>query len=217
MDTMISNLRKLSYGLYAIGAADGDRPTGCIVNTVFQITSENPVIAVSMNRNNYTYEVIKRTNEFSVSILSEKTPQKVISQLGFASGRDKDKFEGLEYELKSGLPVLGEACCGAFRCKVVSMTETPTHFVILASVEEAYEGSKDSPMTYKYYHEVVKGTAPKNAPSYVAPELLAEEKPGAERWVCDICGYVYEGDLTKEPDSFKCPICGMDKTHFKKQ
>lgn len=42
-------LYKLSYGLYAIGAMDQNRMCGCIVNTVFQITSDG-VIALSMNR-----------------------------------------------------------------------------------------------------------------------------------------------------------------------
>lgn len=37
MDIKEKNLRKLSYGLYLIGAMDGERPCGCIVNTVFQV------------------------------------------------------------------------------------------------------------------------------------------------------------------------------------
>ena len=66
----MSALWKLSYGMYAIGTLDGERPTGCIVNTVIQITSDNPVIAISMNKNNYTHDCIKRTGRFSVSIFS---------------------------------------------------------------------------------------------------------------------------------------------------
>jgi flavin reductase (DIM6/NTAB) family NADH-FMN oxidoreductase RutF/rubredoxin len=205
---------------------DGDRPTGCIVNTVFQITSKNPIIAISINKGNYTYDVIKKTNAFSVSIISEETNPLVISMFGFSSGKDKNKFEEFDYEIVDNLPVLKENTCGTMFCKVVSFTETPTHFVVLASVEKAFNGSDANPMTYKYYHEVIKGSAPKNAPSYVAPEILAEEnakesKPVKEekplRYVCDVCGYVYEGDITKEPDSFVCPICGVDKSHFKLQ
>lgn len=216
MDTKISNLRKISYGLYAIGTIDGERPTGCIVNTVFQITSENPIIAISMNRNNYTFNVIDKTKRFSVSTLSESTPEKVISQLGFASGREKDKFQELNYEIKGGLPVVTEKTCGSFTCNVISMTETPTHFVILASVDEAFAGDDLPPMTYRYYHEVMKGSAPKNAPSYVAPQLLQEDNSKTEKWECDVCGYVYEGDLTKEPDTYRCPICGANHTKFNK-
>ena len=51
----LSVLWKISYGMYAVSVMDGQRPTGCIVNTVSQITSNEPVmIAVSVNKNNYT-------------------------------------------------------------------------------------------------------------------------------------------------------------------
>jgi len=210
MDTSV--LRDISYGLYVIGVDDNGRKTGCIVNTVFQITSENPIIAVSMNKNNYTCDVILRTRRFSVSILSEETPSKVISELGFFSGRDRDKFSGISCDMYENLPLVKERCCGHMICDVVATQDTPTHLVILARVSETFKGEKLSPMTYKYYHEVIKGSAPKNAPTYV------EEKPleGSEKYVCTICGYIYEGDLTSEPDSFVCPICGVPKSKFAK-
>lgn len=181
-------LRQLSYGVYAIGVRDNGRPCGCIVNTVFQVTSENPIVAVSMNKNNYTWELIEKNKNFSVSILSEQTRKEVIQKLGFSSGRDNDKYEGIDYQLKEGLPVLQEQCCGAMLCKVVSVTETPTHMVILASVEDAFAIADTVPMSYRYYHEVIKGGAPKNAPSYVEPEEKEEKQVLGERWICSICG-----------------------------
>ena len=165
MDIKAKVLRNLSYGLYLIGVMDGERPCGCIVNTVFQVTSENPIVAISMNKNNYTWELLEREGRFAVSILSEKTRKEVIQKLGFVSGRDHDKYEGIDYTMRDGLPVLNEQCCGALICKVVSVTETPTHMVVLASVAEAYELAATVPMTYRYYHEVIRGGAPKNAPS----------------------------------------------------
>ena len=65
-------------------------------------------------------------------------------------------------------------------------------------------------MTYKYYHEVIKGKAPKKAPTYIEEETTSTDNE--EVWVCDICGYKHKGPL---PDNFKCPICGADKSHFK--
>ena len=206
-----SVLWKLTYGMYAIGTLDEQRPTGCIVNTVIQITSENPIIAISMNKNNYTYEAIKKTGKFSVSILSEKTNQNVIASLGFTSGRDKDKFDGKIFNFMyfDGMPVVKENSCGYIVADVVGMQETETHMVILARVANTMKGVDLSPMTYKYYHEVIKGKAPKNAPTF------QQEEAKPKSFVCDICGYVYEGDLQAEPDSFVCPICKQDKSHFK--
>lgn len=98
-------------GCYLIGAMDGERPCGCIVNTVFQVTSENPIIATSINKNNYTWELVQKNGRFSVSILSEKTRKEVIQKLGFVSGKDHDKYEGIDYRMQDGLPILNEKCC----------------------------------------------------------------------------------------------------------
>ncbi len=211
----ISALWKLSYGMYAIGTLDGARPTGCIVNTVIQITSDNPVIAISMNKNNYTYECIKKTGRFSVAVLSEKTTQNVIAKLGFSSGKDTDKFDKdiFSWEYMNELPVVNENTVAQITAKVLTMIEMETHYVILARVEDAKVVSDYTPMTYKYYHEVIKGKAPKNAPTYQAPEKVSTK----ETWVCSVCGYIYEGDLTKESDDFVCPVCKQPKSKFVKQ
>mgnify|MGYP000768646106 CR=1 FL=1 len=176
-----SVLWKLSYGMYVIGVNDSGRMTGCIVNTVFQVTSENPTLAVSLNKNNYTYEVLKRDGKLAISIISEKTDPNVISKLGFASGRDKNKFEGLKYKTVDGLPVVEENSCGQVICEVVGN------------------------------YDVVKGKAPKNAPTY-----QEEENPNKGKYVCSICGYVHDRDINEEPDDFTCPICGAAKSYFKK-
>ncbi len=212
----MSVLWKLTYGMYALTAMDGARPTGCIINTAIQVTSANPTVAISLNRNNYTYDVIKKAGRFALSIISEETPQMVIACLGFCSGRDRDKFAGDDFawEMREGLPVVTDGTSGYLICEVVGSMEMETHFVIVARILSAEALSAKTPMTYKYYHEVVKGKAPKNAPTY------QEEKPAASvgaRWVCGVCGYIYEGDLEQEPDDYKCPVCKQPKSVFKKQ
>lgn len=165
-----SVLWQISYGLYGIGVMDGARPTGCIVNTVFQITSDDPSIAISLNKNNYTYDVLRKNGHFAVSILAEGVNPLVIGKLGFATGRDVDKFSAFPYEMWEEAPIVKEGVTGYLLCDVLSMTETATHMVILAKVSDAKKGDSPTPLTYKYYHEVIKGKAPKNAPTYQAPE-----------------------------------------------
>lgn len=36
------------------------------------------------------------------------------------------------------------------------------------------------------------------------------------RYKCSVCGYIYEGDITKESDEYKCPICFVPKELFEK-
>ncbi len=38
-----------------------------------------------------------------------------------------------------------------------------------------------------------------------------------KKFVCPVCGYVYEGDISKEPDDYVCPICGVPKNKFKEE
>ena len=58
-------LSNLSYGIYAIGTKDAKRPNACIVNTVMQISkatpSDAPLVALSMNRENYSFECIEKS------------------------------------------------------------------------------------------------------------------------------------------------------------
>lgn len=206
MDTKA--LRDISYGLYAIGTENEGKKYGCIVNTVFQITSVNPMICVSMNKDNATHDAIKASGKFSAAVLSEDTDPGVIGLFGFKSSRDVDKFADVIHTMVAGVPVVKEAATAYLVCEVVSFVDAETHSLILGRVIEGEKLFPLQPMTYKYYHEVVKGKAPKNAPTYV------EEKPQSTSHVCDICGYIYEGDFAQAPADYRCPVCKADKSHF---
>jgi flavin reductase (DIM6/NTAB) family NADH-FMN oxidoreductase RutF len=49
----------LSYGVYVVGALDGNRPVGCVANSAMQITAEPMTMAVSLNKKNFTEQTIK--------------------------------------------------------------------------------------------------------------------------------------------------------------
>lgn len=207
----LTTLYQVSYGLYLVSVKDGEKLNGCVINTCMQITSENPIFSICLNRSNYTCELLKKAGKFSVSILSEKADPSLIGKFGFSSGREKDKFEGTAYQLIDDVPVVSDGCCAALTFDVLSVQEVETHAIILGRLTNTAEFSADTPMTYSYYHKVVKGKAPKGAPTY------QEEKPAAESYVCGVCGYVYEGDLSKEPGDYTCPVCGVSKDRFVKQ
>ena len=158
-------LFNLSYGVYVVTTWGSGKPTGCTANSAMQITSAPATIAVSINHDNYTNSCIKDTGVFAINILGEKVDPMVIGSFGFRSGKDCDKFEGIDHLVKSYLPVLPQAMT-YITCKVINTMETETHTVFLGEVTDAGKLSHDTPMTYDYYHKVIKGSAPKNAPTY---------------------------------------------------
>ena len=80
MNTMI--FRDMSYGVYVTTSLDGDRPVGCITNSIMQITSDPATIAVSVNHDNYTNSCIAKTGKFAFSILSENSDPWIPEQQG---------------------------------------------------------------------------------------------------------------------------------------
>ena len=164
-------LHSMTYGMYAVGVKGETRPSACIVNTVVQITASPMQIAVSVNHGNYSNECIKKNGMFTVSVLSEDTSGTIIGALGFNSGRDVDKLANVNHKiLREGLPVLRENICCWFLCKVVDTMETSSHTVFLAEIIGGSDKATGNPMTYDYYHKVIKGKAPKTAPTYQATE-----------------------------------------------
>lgn len=197
-----SILRDITYGMYIVSTQD----SACIINTLTQITSDNPIITISLNKNNYTNTKIKENKKFIVSILSEDINPNIISTFGFQSSKDTDKFKDFKYQEIDNIKVL-EEIIGYIKCEVLDIIDCDTHDIFIAKVTDTKKINNNTPMTYKYYHEVIKGKAPKNAPTYI------EEEKEEDTYVCDICGYRHKGNID---ENFKCPICGVDYTHFKK-
>lgn len=193
----------LSYGLYVLTAREGGRDLGCIVNTVTQLT-ENPTrIAVSVNKQNFTNEVIQRTGVFNVSVLTEAAPMDLFRHFGFQSGRDVDKFAGRTDPVsENGLRYIGGPANALISGKVEQAIDCGTHMLYIALVTEARKLSDAPSMTYAYYFANVK---PKPQPK------PAQEKP-RRGFVCRICGYFYEGD--ELPPDFICPLCKHGAADF---
>ena len=88
----LESLFSLSYSMCIVSSIRDGKYNGCIVNTVFQVTPEPPMIAISVNRQNLTYEYIAESKIFAVSILNEFAPMNLIGRFGFRTGKDIDKF-----------------------------------------------------------------------------------------------------------------------------
>ena len=161
-------LYKVSYGMYVISSIMDEKINGQIANTVFQVTSEPPAVAVSINKQNLTHKYIQESKVFTVSILSKETPMKFIGHFGFKSGRELDKFKETDYKVGvTGAPVVLENIVGYLEAEVTDSLDAGTHTVFIGKIVDAEIIKDGGPMTYTYYHEIKKGTAPKTAPTYI--------------------------------------------------
>jgi flavin reductase (DIM6/NTAB) family NADH-FMN oxidoreductase RutF/rubredoxin len=221
-------LQKLGYGLYVVCSRKGDHFNGQIANTLFQVCSEPPVIAVAINRQNLTHEFIAKSKVFTGSILSQETPLPFIGNFGFKSGRELDKFKGVQYKLgETSVPVVLDHVLAYLEAKVLNQIEVGTHTVFLGEIVGGDVLKDGDPMTYAYYHQVKRGTTPKSAPSYV--EETKKVVSSVIKYQCNVCGYIYDPEMGDPdggikpgtpfetiPDGWACPVCGAAKDMFTK-
>jgi len=173
MDTKA--LRKLSYGIYVVTSRQNGKLSGQIANTVFQVTAEPPAVSVSINKNNLTHEFIKESRVFTASILCQDTPLEFIGRFGFKSGRDTNKFAGINYKTgETGAPVVLDNAVAYLEARVIGEMDAGTHTVFLGEVVGAEVISDEACMTYDYYHQIKGGKTPKTAATYIK-----EKKPEA--------------------------------------
>lgn len=224
----LNALRKISYGLYVIGSYSGDKKNGQIANTVIQVTSEPPAIAVAINKNNLTHDYIQASKVFTASVLCQATPLPFIGKFGFKSGREADKLKDVEVKQGvTGAPVILDYATAYFEAEVVQEFDVGTHTLFIGRVLAAEVITEETCMTYEYYQQVKRGTTPKSAPSYIAKEKEATVL--MDKYECSVCGYIYDPEVgdpdggiapgtpfEKIPDSWICPVCGAAKTEFKK-
>ncbi len=230
----LAALYSISYGLYIVSSSYQNQMNGQIANTIFQITADPATIGISINQQNLTHMMISQSRKFTISVLEQETPMTLIGQFGFKSGREINKFEGIQYTLgENGMPVVTDHAVATFELDMITHLPIHTHTLFVGKITNATVLSKKEPMTYAYYHMVKKGLTPKNAATYQkTPENTQEKTTGGDKmskYRCLICGYEYDpavGDIDGGiqpgtafediPDSWVCPICGASKDQFEK-
>lgn len=194
----LNALFNIGYGLYVVTVNDGKRDNGLIVNTVMQLTNSPNRIAVTVNKSNYSHDVIKQTGKMNVNCLTIDAPFAVFEAFGFKSGKDVDKFaDCAPVRSNNGLIVLPKYVNAFLSLTVQQYIDLDTHGMFICTVDDANVLSDRESMTYTYYHKNVK------------PKPQPQEKKG---YVCKICGYVYEGDTL--PEDFVCPLCKHGAADF---
>jgi flavorubredoxin len=185
----INAMTKLTYGLFALTVKDGERESGCIINTVIQITSQPNTIAFAVNKNNFTFEMLAKAGKLSIYVLTENTPSEVFEEFGFKSGRDSEK----------NTKILPKYANAVIHAEVINFYDFFTHILFAAEVTESSVLSDEPSLTYQYYLSRKK-TKPKKGDTKM-------------NYICDVCGYVYEEEA-EMPDDYTCPLCHVGKDRF---
>lgn len=190
---------KITQGMYVLTTNNG----GCMVDAVSQISGgDNPLISVAVMKSNYTNELMKKNTKFAISVLGKNVDGKIITTFGMNSMRDINKFEYVETTEIEGVKVINNSL-GYMICEIVDSIENDTHTLFIGRLIEGDIFKEEETMSYGYYQEhkeeLIKVTTEKNKTA----------------WICTICGYVYYGDDV--PNDYKCPVCGVDKTFFKRK
>ena len=129
---------KLTYGLFVLTARLGEKDNGCIINTAGQVTSTPNRISITVNKDNFTHDMIKETGKFNLSILSERASFEVFKQFGFQSGRTVDKFDGYSACARSanGLYYITEGTSAYISAVVEQTIDLGSHTMFIAAVED---------------------------------------------------------------------------------
>ena len=189
---------KLTHGMYVLTTQGG----GCIVDAVCQISiAERPHISISVSKNNYTNELLKKNDKLVLAILSKKVEGKIIENFGFKSAKDCDKFEGIDTFEVEGIKVPKDII-GYIILEKEDIIENETHSLFITRYVDGKTLNEEEEMTYRYYRE------------HKEDFVKVTTNSGKTAWVCTICGYVYYGE--ELPENYKCPKCGVDAKLFKK-
>ena len=190
---------KLSYGLFVVTANENGKDNGCITNTVVQQTTTPNRISVTINKNNYTHDMIMRTGLFNVSVLSQEAKFDTFKHWGFQSGKTVDKTAGITFfRLENGVIYIVDGVNAVICAKVEQTIDLGTHTLFIAEVTDAFPTDKAPSATYDYYHSNIKP---------------APQKVSKKGWICTVCGFIYEGDVL--PQDFICPVCKHPASDFK--
>ena len=217
-------LFKVTYGLYLVCSGDKIKGNGYVCNTVMQVSAEPVLFTICCNKNNYTAELIQQHGAFSVSVLEQDCSADLIGVFGYKSGRDSDKMKGKDIRWgDTGVPIVLNESIAFLECKVTQTIDAGTHLMFIGETVQAevLDNSKD-PLTYAYYQQVRKGVSPKNAPTYIKPEVLEETSSAQDLKIyrCPVCGYDFEDTENQTfkdlPDDWTCPVCNAPKDAFEK-
>jgi flavin reductase (DIM6/NTAB) family NADH-FMN oxidoreductase RutF len=150
----IAAINQITYGLYVVSSKHDNRINAQIANSMFQITNTPRKVALGINKQNYTYELINASQVLTVNILrQDQLPY--VRHFGLQSGRKVDKFARVRFEPGTlGCPILPDALA-YLECRVSGSqcVDCGTHMLLVCDVVAGNVLNPGEPLTYDYYRK----------------------------------------------------------------
>ena len=196
----------IQYGLFVLSSRSDTKDNACIINTLSQVTEKPQRVSITVNKLNYTHDLIAQSKKFTVSIISEAANFELFKRFGFQSGKDVDKFADFDRvkRTENGTLAITEGTNSYIRANVIQQVDVGTHSIFIADVVEMEKFNDIPSTTYNFYQKNIK---PK-------PQAVGKTSDGKTIWRCRICGYEYVGD--ELPEDFICPLCKHGAADFEK-
>ncbi len=184
-------LYQVSLGLYVLGAKDGNRPVGSIIDAVMIAANKPCALVVSCNNASYTKSCIEKSGVLSLSVLPKDVSPFVVANFGFQSSKEIDKWAHVDMAEFNNLPVLPQATAH-IAAKVIHQYSLESNTVFIAEIIDAAVVRDSEKLLYEDYRNSFKDEVIKSFQSF------KKEKKMAKQWVCTVCNYVYDGETPFE-------------------
>lgn len=124
---------RITLGVYVVGVADGQRRDAFTAAWVMQVSFNPLMLAVSINPDNASYELLHASGGFTVNVL-KRGQLELARRFGTRSGREEDKLAGIKsHPGRRGTPILDDALA-YFDCEVMGRTRAGDHELVLGRV-----------------------------------------------------------------------------------
>jgi flavin reductase (DIM6/NTAB) family NADH-FMN oxidoreductase RutF len=153
-DSAYELLRQLASPVVAVTSSLEGRPNGMILDSAVRasISPQVPRISVYIHKWHLTHEYVWKTGRYGLHLL-HRGQFDLIHQLGFSSGRDRDKMGGLAWRhAELGVPVLSQSYA-AFECRVVNTMDAGASTFFLADVVATHPGPGQDIMTADHFRK----------------------------------------------------------------
>ena len=195
----------LNYSLSLLSTSANGKYSGCIINSLHQVTSSFPPrFTVTVNKSNETCKALEVSGSFAVTLLTADCPTELVNLFGYKSGRVTDKFAGKDVQLdEAGNPYLKEHMVSRISCKIVDRLEVGNYVLYVGQATESEVLSGGPALTPKEFTKRGNAT-PTTASVYRTVQING--------YRCTVCGYVYEAESL--PADFRCPLCNAPADKF---